>query len=223
MATAISCTAPLSDPRGSAVSASGAVSSSPAVGPAFREILAAAKVAEYTVTYTLMERHGRDTVTGEQLWFVKPPKERFDLSSGIADQRTTTSLFALVDGTFLCYRDNAQPVCLIMSGRASALQQNESASVHEQLTQHPEQFNGVLVDAPQLAGQQAYCYDVKAIALQASGLAEGRFCYSARGIPLFLRFSTQGAEVSMVATRVSANVADSDFLLPGIPKAPGQR
>jgi len=172
--------------------------------------------------YMIIERHGRDSVTGEQTWFVKPPRERFDSSSGVAGQRTTTSLFALIDGTFLCTRDSAQSVCLLMSGRSSALQQNESASVHEQLVQHPEQFDGALVETPQIAGQQAYCYGVRAIAAQVSGLADGRFCYSARGIPLLLRFSTQGAEVSMVATRLSATVSDSEFLLPGTPKTPGQ-
>ncbi len=222
MATAIGCAAPVSEPRGSAASSSRAGSSSPAIGPAFREVLALARVAEYAAVYTIMERHGLDTVTGEQSWFVKPPRERFDSTAGAAGQRTTTSLFALVDGTFLCYQDVPKPVCLVMSGRTSALQQNESASVHEQIVQHPEQFEGVLIDTPRIAGQQAYCYSVRAIAGQASGLADGRFCYSARGIPLFLRFSTRGAEVSMVATRLSASVLDADFLLPGTPKTPGQ-
>ncbi len=228
MATAIGCSAPVSDPRGSAASrspaysSSTAASSSPAVGPSLREVLAAARVAEYAVVYMIVERHGRDSATGEQSWFVKPPRERFDSSVEVAGQRTTTSLFALVDGTFLCSRDSTRSMCLAMSGRSSALQQNESASVHEQLVQHPEQFDGVLVDTTQIAGQQAYCYGVKAVTVQASGLADGRFCYSARGIPLLLRFSTQGAEVSMVATRLSASVSDSDFLLPGTPKTPRQ-
>lgn len=234
LAAGIACSAPASTSGGTAANASaatGAPSVPPAATsrsitttarPAFREILTASKVSEHAVVYKITERYGRDSFRGEQSWFAKPPKARFDFSSDATGQRTTVSVYALVDGTFLCYQDVSQALCFGTSGLGAALQQNPAASVQHTLAEHPEQFDGVLVETPQIAGQQAYCYDVRALAPQVSGLTAGRFCYSTRGIPLLSLFKTQGGEVSMEATRVSSSVSDSDFTLPAVPTTVGR-
>lgn len=193
-----------------------------ASGPTFREVLLLSKAVEYAVVYEVTERYGRDTFSGEQSWFVKPPRARFDFSSDVGGQSTKVSLFALVEGTFLCDADVAQARCFSMSGRSTALQQNTAASVQESLVQQPERFDGVLTEMPQIAGEQAYCYDVRARTPQASGLTNGRFCYSALGVPLLSRFKTQGSEVLLEATRVSTTVTDSDFALPAEPTTLGR-
>lgn len=234
LVTAIACSAPASTSGGAAANASAATggtnapsaatsgSTTAAAGPAFREVLTASKVAEYKVIYKITDTNGLDSSPGEQSWFVKPPRARFDFSSDVGGQRTIVSLYALVDGTFVCFTDVAQAQCFGMSGLSTALQQNTAASVHESLVQHPEQFGGVLVETRQIAGQQAHCYDVRALKAQVSGLTDGRFCYSTLGAPLLSQFKTQGGEVSMEATRFFASVPDSDFTLPAKPTTLGR-
>jgi hypothetical protein len=131
------------------------------------------------------------------------------------------SLFALPDGTFMCFGTAPAAQCIGMSGLDSALQQNPAALYQESMIQRPDQFNGVLVETRQIAGQQAHCYDVRAVAA-ASGLSEGRFCYSPQGIPLLSRFTAQAGQWSMEATSLSTSVPDSDFQLPATPTTLGR-
>lgn len=234
LATAIACAAPASTSGAAVASASAATggrnaptaatsrTTTSTAGPTLRQVLTVSKVSEYAVVYKITERYGRDSFSGEQSWFVKPPRARFDSSSDVGGERTTVSLYALADGTYVCFKDVVQSRCFGMSGRTAALQQNTAASVQEALVQHPEQFDGVLVETAQIAGQQAHCYDVRALTAQVSGLAGGRFCYSSQGIPLLSRFSTQGGEVSMEAISLSTTVADSEFTLPAGPTTPGR-
>ena len=182
--------------------------------PSFGQILGAAKASEYKVTYKLTATGGAEGFSGEQSWYFKPPKARFDFTSSASGQAATISLFALPDGTYMCFGGTGQTAqCIGMSGLDTALQQNPAAAFQESFIQHPDQFSGVLVETRQIAGQQAHCYDVKASAATA-GLTDGRFCYSTQGIPLLQRFAAQGGTWSMEATNLSTTVPDSDFTLP---------
>ncbi len=232
--TMIACGASATTPVAGSASPSGATegtsrpgsatsgSSTPGLGPGFREVLALSKIAEYKVSYKITDTNGLDSTAGEQSWFQKPPNSRFDFSTDVGGQRTIVSLYALVDGTSVCFTDVTKAQCFGMSGLSTALQQNTAASVHELLVQHPEQFDGVLVETRQIAGQQARCYDVRVLKAQVSGLTDGRFCYSTLGAPLLAEFKTQGGEVSMEATRFATSVLDSDFTLPAEPTTPGR-
>jgi hypothetical protein len=198
------------------VTTSGAAATgvSSAGSPSFGQILSSAKASEYKVTYKLTATGGAESFSGEQSWFFKPPKARFDFSSSLSGQTATVSLYALPDGTFMCFGGTGQAAqCIGMSGLDTALQQNPAAFYQESFIQHPDQFNGVLVETRQIAGQQAHCYDVKATAATA-GLTDGRFCYSTQGIPLLQRFAAQGGTWSMEATNLATTVPDSDFTLP---------
>ena len=200
-----------------AVASGGAASGAPTSGsPSFGQILGSAKASEYKVTYSLTATGAGAAFSGEQSWFFKPPRARFDFSSSAGGQNATVSLFALPDGTFMCFGGGGQAAqCIGMSGLETALQQNPAALFQESMIQHPEQFSGVLVETRQIAGQQAHCYDVKAVApAQGAGLTDGRYCYSTQGIPLLQRFGMQGGTWSMEATKLSTTVPDSDFTLP---------
>jgi hypothetical protein len=199
----------------SAAGASSASSGAPSgSSPSFSQILGAAKASEYKVTYKLTATGGAEGFSGEQSWYFKPPKARFDFTSSISGTAATISLFALPDGTYMCFGGTGQTAqCIGMSGLDTALQQNPAAAFQESFIQHPDQYSGVLVETRQIAGQQAHCYDVKASAATA-GLTDGRFCYSTQGIPLLQRFAVQGGTWSMEATNLSATVPDSDFTLP---------
>jgi hypothetical protein len=198
----------------SAAVASSASSAPSGSSPSFSQILGAAKASEYKVTYKLTATGGAEGFSGEQSWYFKPPKARFDFTSNVSGTAATISLFALPDGTYMCFGGTGQTAqCIGMSGLDTALQQNPAAAYQESFIQHPDQFSGVLVETRQIAGQQAHCYDVKASATTA-GLTDGRFCYSTQGIPLLQRFAVQGGTWSMEATNLSATVPDSDFTLP---------
>lgn len=203
-------------------SSGGTASGSPAAaGPAFGQILTSAKATEYKVTYKLTMTGGGASSSGEQSWFFKPPRARFDFVSTASGQSGIVSIFALPDGAFMCFGSGAAAQCIGMSGLETALQQNPAASFQEALTSHPDQFNGVFVETRQIAGQQANCYDVKPTTV-AAGLTDGRFCYSGSGIPLLQRFGAQGGTWTMEATSVSTTVPDSDFNLPATPTIIGR-
>ena len=192
-----------------------------AAGPSFGQVLTAAKASEYKVTYKLTTTGGGASSTGEQSWFFKPPRARFDFVSTASGQTGTVSIFALPEGAFMCFGSGASAQCIGMSGLETALQQNPAASFQEALTSRPDQFNGVFVETRQIAGQQASCYDVRPTTA-AAGLTEGRFCYSAGGIALLQRFGAQGGTWTMEATSVSTTVPDSDFKLPATPTIIGR-
>jgi len=182
--------------------------------PSFAQILTSAKASEYKVTYKLTATGGTEGFTGEQSWYFKPPRARFDFSSSVSGQTASVSLYSLPDGTYMCFGGTGQTAqCIGMSGLDTALQQNPAALYQESFVEHPDQFTGVLVETRQIAGQQAHCYDVKATAATAV-LSDGRFCYSAQGIPLLQRFAVQGGTWSLEATNLSLTVPDSDFTLP---------
>src|SRR5882762_8348746 len=206
-----------------AVASSTTATAVPAAGgPSFGQILTSAKASEYKVTYKLTTTVGADTISGEQSWFFKPPRARFDFSSTAGGQSSSLSLYALPDGTYMCFGGAGQTAsCIGMTGLDTALQQNPAALYQEALLQHPDQYSGVLVETRQIAGQQASCYDVKSTAASA-GLTDGRFCYSSQGIPLLQRFAVQGATWSMEATNLSSTVPDSDFTLPSKPTILGK-
>jgi hypothetical protein len=204
---------------------SGGASGAPTSGsPSFGQILGSARASEYKVTYTLTATGGAAGFSGEQSWYSKPPKSRFDFSSSTSGQTATVSIFSLPDGVFMCFGGTGQAAsCIGMTGVDTALQQNPAALFQESMIEHPEQWNGVLVETRQIAGQQAHCYDVKPVGpTQGGGLTDGRYCYSAQGIPLLQRFAVQGGTWSMEATRLSTTVPDTDFALPSKPTILGK-
>jgi hypothetical protein len=208
-----------------ATTTGGAGSGAPSSGsPTFGQILSSAKASEYKVTYSLTATGGAAGFTGEQSWYSKPPKSRFDFSSSASGQTSTVSLFALPDGVFMCFGGSGQTAqCIGMTGVDTALQQNPAALFQESMTEHPEQWNGVLVETRQIAGTQAHCYDVKPVnTVVAVGLTDGRYCYSTQGIPLLQRFAVQGGQWSMEATKLATTVPDSDFELPSKPTILGK-
>ena len=196
------------------ITASGAPSTASA---SFGQILGSARKGEYKVTYKLSAAGA-----GEQSWYFKPPKARYDFNSNVSGQTSIVSIYALPDGTFMCFGGTGVTAqCIGMSGLDTALQQNPAALFQQSMFQHPEQFNAVLVETKQIAGQQAQCFDVKS-AVAIATLGDGRFCYSPQGIMLLQRFGAGGGALDMEATSFSTAVPDSDFTLPATPTIIGK-
>jgi hypothetical protein len=204
-----------------AVSCGGSTTTAPAPSPSFEpsppfdQVLSASQAIEYEVKYQFTATGPRQAFIGEQSWSFKPGRARFDLKSTLAG-KSSMSLFALPDGTFMCLGAGAQAECTGISGLETALQQNPAAFYQASLIAHPEQFSAVLVGTRHIAETHAHCYDVRPLA-SSSGLPDGRFCYSKDGIPLVSRVSSPTGQWSMEATSLSTTVPDSNFALPAKP------
>jgi hypothetical protein len=186
--------------------------------PKLTELLAAAKLTQYKITYKITASGaGAEAFSGEQSWFFKPPRSRFDFASNVGGQKTTISFFSLPEGSFYCFAAGGSTQCLAIAGVGSPLDQNIAASMQQSLIDHPDQYGGTFSSTKTIAGQQGLCYDVKAVAAATTGLSSGTFCYSKEGIALLSQFSASGSSWSMEATSVSTTVPDSDFTLPAKP------
>jgi len=187
-------------------------------GPKLADLLAAGKLAEYKITYRISASGGgADAFSGDQTWYFKPPRARFDFSMDQGGQKTTISFFSLADGTYYCFGTGGSSQCFGVSGVGSPLDQNFAASAQQSLMQHPDQFGASFTSQRSIAGQQGYCYDVKSAGAAAAAFSAGTFCYSKDGLALLSSFSAGGGNWSMEATNVSTTVPDSDFTLPAKP------
>lgn len=209
-------TAPTSAATGGAATG-GAATPTPA-GPKLSEVLGAAKLAQYKVTYKITASGaGAEAFSGDQTWYFKPPKSRFDFAMTAGGQRSTISFFTVPEGSFYCMTVGGQSTCFSVGGVGSPLDQNMAAVTQRALIEHPESYGATVTTPRTIAGQQGLCYNVTPVASAATGFSSGTFCYSKEGIALLSQFSAQGSSWSMEATNLSTTVPDSDFTLPAKP------
>jgi hypothetical protein len=199
-----------------ATAATGGGAASPASNqPNFTDVLAAAKLSQYKVTYKMTVTGAGDT-GGEQTWYFKPPRSRFDFSTTAGGQKTTISLFSLPEGTFYCFGTGAVSQCVTASGVGSPLDSNPAATVQRALLENPAQYGATFKETRTIAGQQGLCYAVAA----STTFQSGTFCYTKEGLALLSQFTAAGSTISMEATQLSTTVPDSDFVLPSMPANP---
>lgn len=198
--------------------------------PSFLDLAKTAKAASYKVTYRMSGTSGGETMSGDQTWYIKPPKSRFDFSLADGGQTGTASMYILEDGLYLCSSQDGSMTCLKMP-KEQAAQQNQGSQVQGDVQGNPDQFDTTYQGTRQIAGQQAQCFALKPKGAAQAGFTQGTFCYETQGIPLLMQSKGQGLDMSMEATSFSASVTDADFKLPaqpmelpqipGIPGAPG--
>lgn len=216
-------TAPAAADPSTATSAAPATAVATAAGPLLLDILSAARATQYKITYKLTTTGtGAESFSGDQTWYFKPPRSRFDFASDFGGQRTTMSVFSLPDGSFMCFAVGGQTTCLSAPSTGSPLDQNQAAVTQRALVDHPDQYGATFTGARTIAGQPGLCYTVNAVAAAATGFSSGSFCYTKEGIALLSQFTVQGATWSMEATNVSTTVPDSDFTLPATPTVIGR-
>ena len=202
-----------------AASAKPSASASIAVdaGPQLAALLAASKNATYHTTYKITASGGgADAFNGEQTWYLKPPRARFDFAATQGGRKTTISYFSLPEGQFYCV-NIGQAQCFAVTGVGSPLDQNAAVGAQQALISDPGGFGATAAAARTLAGQPAQCFDVNS---KSGGTAfdTGTFCYSRDGVPLLSAFSTpQYASWTTEATASSGAVAEADFTLPAKP------
>jgi len=203
----------------SAPSAAASAAASAASGPKLSDVLSLAKNATYKITYKITASGaGAEAFSGDQTWYFKPPRSRFDFSTSQGGQNLTISFFTLPEGTFYCF-NAGQAQCLGVAGVGSPLDQNAAAAAQQSLINSPAAFGASFTGAKTIAGQQAQCWDVNADPYAGAGaFSTGTFCYSKDGVPLLSSFTTGSYQSwSMAATSFTATVLDSDFTLPAKP------
>lgn len=178
-------------------------------------LLAAGKVKEYKISYKIAATGGgAEALSGDQTWYFKPPRSRFDFSTNMGGQSTTMSIFTLPEGSFMCFAAAGQSQCLSTPATGSPLDQNQAILTQRAMVDNPGQYGATFTGAKTIAGQQGQCYDVAATA---GAFSKGTFCYTKEGIQLSSSFAVQGSTWSMEATNLSTTVPDSDFTLPSKP------
>lgn len=219
---AATAAAPTAAPTAAAATPAPTAAPTPAA-PAFLDVLKTAKLATYRVTYKWSGTAGGTAISGEQSWYVKPPKSRFDFSATIGGATTRVSAFVLESATYVCLAGGGQNFCL-QQPQAQALQQNPGALAQGSIGDRPDQFDPNYEGSRTIAGQTAQCYAVKP-KTATEAFVEARFCYSAQGVPLLIQSKAQGYDSLLEATAFSTNVSDSDFTLPApvqaLPALPG--
>lgn len=189
-----------------------------AAGPSLLDVLSAAKATQYKITYRITATGtGTEGLSGDQTWYFKPPRSRFDFTGNFGGQRMTMSVFNLPDGNFMCIDSGGTKQCLSAPATGSPLDQNQAAVTQRSLVNNPGGFSATFKESKTIAGQQALCYTVNAAAAAAGGFSGGTFCYSKEGLALSSSFTAAGGTWSMEATSVSTTVPDSDFTLPATP------
>jgi len=184
--------------------------------PKLLEALAAAKLTQYKITYKYTLTGAGAALSGEQSWYFKPPKQRFDFSSNLGGTATVISFFALADGTYYCMSLASTKTCFSLKtvGIGSPLDANQAAVFQRSMIENPSAYGATFVENKTYAGQTGACYDVTGATGAAAGFTSGRWCYTKEGIMLFSSFGAQGSGIALEATNVSMTVPDSDFELP---------
>lgn len=201
---------------GTAPSTASTAATAAASGQKLSDLLAASKTATYKITYKIgATGAGAEGFGGEQTWYFKPPRARFDFSMSQGGQALTIQFFTLPEGSFYCL-NIGQVRCMAVQGVGSPLDQNPAAQAQRALIDNPGQFGATFTSTKTIAGQTGQCYDVKSSATTA-GFTTGTFCYTKDGVPLLSQFAAAGTTFSVEATNYSTNVADSDFTLPAKP------
>lgn len=183
--------------------------------PGLGSLLSSSKTQEYKITYKVTATGtGAEALSGNQTWYFKPPRSRFDFTTSVGGTATTMSVFTLPEGSFMCFGSSGQMQCLSTPPTGSPLDQNPAAVAQRQMIDNPSAFGATFTGAKTFAGQPGLCYDVKATA---GAFTTGQFCYTKEGIQLLSAFTAQGMTLSTEATNVSLTVPDSDFTLPAKP------
>lgn len=219
--------APATGGAGASAGASVATSSAPstaataagsaaASGPKLSDVLAAAKLSQYKITYKVTATgQGAEALNGEQTWYSKPPKARFDFNANFSGQSMLMSFFSLPDGNVYCITLGGSPQCFASgAGVGSPLDSNFAVTAQQQMLSNPSSFGATFKENKTIAGQAGLCYAVTGSTGTFSG---GTFCYTKDGLTLLSQFTASGTSIAMEATNVSTTVPDSDFTLPAKP------
>lgn len=186
---------------------------SKATEPSFLDLVKQSKATTYKVTYKMSGTDSGQSISGEQTWYSKPPKTRFDISMTDGAQKGSASMYLLEDSMYMCTSERGESMCLKMA-KPQAMQQNQGARMQEQIQSNPEQFDTTYQGTRQIAGQAANCFAIKAKKSTDPSLTEGTFCLSTQGVLLLMQSKGQGSELNMEATAFSTAVSDGDFKLP---------
>jgi hypothetical protein len=188
--------------------------------PPFAQLLLVSKVAQYQVTLKATSSVQGGGIVGEQQWYLKLGRARFDFVTFAAGRTTNVSVFLLPNGVFSCVGSAAETKCVAISDSDATRWSNPAAFYQATLSAHPAQFTGVAVGQRHIGDEHGHCYDIHQVS-GSGAFPDGHFCYTLQGIPLALRVAEPTSQWSFEATSVARTVPDSVFTLPATPTVGG--
>ena len=178
--------------------------------PDFFDLARASRTASFTASYRVTVSESGETFAGDQFWFVKPPRARFDI-----DLRGRSSIYVLESGTYVCVTV-PRPACVAVP-RDAALERQRGAQLEEQVKDEPDRFSTTYEGPKKIIGYETHCYIVRPRGDSKGGFLDSRMCYTPGGIPLSVYVRAADGEMTLQALGVSTSVSDSQFILPAKP------
>jgi hypothetical protein len=191
----------------------------------FSELVGTAGASPYKVSYRISAPGvGTDAVppataapgspfSATQSWYVSGERFRLDMAPSDSPVSTSTSIFVLPDGTFVCFNSPPAAAQCRRASEGEGLGANPAAAIDEQIRANPNAFGAQFTGTRSIAGTSASCYGLSGAA---AGFGQASICYSGAGIPLLYQFDIAGFGFTMEATSVGA-ATDADFRLPAQP------
>jgi hypothetical protein len=203
----VACTA-----RGSGRDAVAPTIASPSP-PGLLELVKRSAGAVSSVTYVQTIVRGGQAIKADKTIYARPPEYRVDLRVTLGGTTTSGSFYVLREGAFKC---TAEPRCATES-EDTARAQIERLALEELILQHASRLAQSYQGMRRLAGEDAYCYEVRLPADPRLNLLGGVLCYTPSGIALFVRLDLVETQISLEAQSVRDSVVSDDLRLPARP------
>lgn len=147
-----------------------------------------------------------------------PPRFRSDLTARDAGKTQTIITILTEDAYYLCMDAEGQQACFEFATAEDAAM-IQTAQAPQPLPEDVESWSFAHLETRTLAGVQARCYEMSDAAAAGQSATA---CYSVEGVPLYIRTTSEGVELTMEATSYTTAVSDADFELPyAVTRLPG--
>jgi predicted small lipoprotein YifL len=156
--------------------------------------------AEYVVTYEITADDQKYTMKQ----YVSGKNMRTDMTLDQGEART----YILDKVFYTCMNTDGWQCFKMESPETEQLATDYMADVEMNPDNYDISFSGTKT----VAGEKAFCFDVT---VKQEGLtADVSQCFSAEGVPLYIKADAKGTSMEMIAKSYSKNVKDSDFTVP---------
>ena len=159
--------------------------------------------AKYYVEYEVDS--GEQKMNMKQ-WVAGPTKIRMDITMPEGEART----YILGDTIYSCNTLEGDWQCIKMSGLEETKQL--ASDYFKDVEDNPDDYDISYAGTKQVAGVKTFCFETSVT--DQGHTADVLQCFSAEGVPLYMKFEVEGMTGEMVAKSYSKNVKDSDFVVP---------
>ena len=162
----------------------------------------------YMVDYDYTATANGETTSGDMVMYMKNPKFRTDITTTVDGTAMTSRIIYADSKIYSCTDAAGSWSCFESEASATATSANTS-EVEDNPDDYAITADGTMV----VAGQTASCFRIVAN----DNSFTSRYCYTASGVPVYIKSEADGYVSELTATSYSETVAESDFDLPAEP------